>query len=98
MTFPSGSTLVFVLGFPSVRSNTGLKFWSWVGGPIPQLGNSYNSTEYLLTGNYNNYYLLSLNYSQETLLDILYLFSIFLVSLKIFLQKREQETKSSSLK
>jgi hypothetical protein len=38
MVFPSVSAPLFVLAFPLDRSNSGLKFLRWVGGPIPQLG------------------------------------------------------------
>ena len=38
MAFPSVSAPLFVPVFPLDRSNSGLKFWRWVGGPIPQLG------------------------------------------------------------
>ena len=37
MTFPSVSTLHFVLIFPLDRSNSGLKIWRCVGDPIHQL-------------------------------------------------------------
>jgi hypothetical protein len=37
MTFPSISVPLFVPVFPLDRSNSGLKFLRWVGGPIPQL-------------------------------------------------------------
>ena len=36
MAFPLVSVLLFVPVFPLDRSNFGLKFWRWVGGPIPQ--------------------------------------------------------------
>ena len=38
MAFPSVSAPLFVPVFPLDRSNSGLKFLRWVGGPIPQLG------------------------------------------------------------
>jgi hypothetical protein len=38
MAFPSVSALVFVPAFPIDRSNSGLIFLRWVGGPIPLLG------------------------------------------------------------
>ena len=38
MAFPSVSAPLFVPIFPLDRSNSGLKFWRWMGGPIPQLG------------------------------------------------------------
>ena len=38
MVFPSVSAQHFVPVFPLERSNSGLKFWRCVGGPIPQLG------------------------------------------------------------
>jgi hypothetical protein len=46
MAFPSVSVLLFVPVFPSDRSNSGLKFWKWVGGPIPQLGEPYLTSGY----------------------------------------------------
>jgi hypothetical protein len=36
--FPSDSVPLSVPVFPLDRSNSGLKFWRWVGGPIPQPG------------------------------------------------------------
>jgi hypothetical protein len=38
MPFPSVSALLFVPVFPLDRSNSGLKFWKWVGGPNPSTG------------------------------------------------------------
>jgi hypothetical protein len=38
MAFPPVSVLLFVPVFPLDRSNSGLKFWRWVGSPIPQWG------------------------------------------------------------
>jgi hypothetical protein len=37
MAVSSVSAPFFVLIFPLDRSNSGLKFWRWVGGPIPQI-------------------------------------------------------------
>jgi hypothetical protein len=38
MAFPSVSAPLFVPVFSLERKNSGLHFWRWVGGPIPQLG------------------------------------------------------------
>ena len=38
MAFPSVSPPHFVPIFPLDKSNSGLKIWRWMGGPIPQLG------------------------------------------------------------
>jgi hypothetical protein len=38
MAFASVSALFFVPAFPLDRSNSGLIFFRWVGGPIPQPG------------------------------------------------------------
>ena len=38
MAFPLVSVPLFVPVFPLDRNNSELKFWRWVGGPIPQLG------------------------------------------------------------
>jgi hypothetical protein len=38
MAFPSVSAPLFVPVFVLDRSNSGLKFWRWVGGPISQVG------------------------------------------------------------
>jgi hypothetical protein len=38
MAFPLVFVPLFVSVFPLDRSNSGLKFWRWVGGPIPQPG------------------------------------------------------------
>jgi hypothetical protein len=51
MAFPSVSAPLFVPVFPLDRSNSGLKFWRWVGGPIPQLGSHAYLIKLRLTSN-----------------------------------------------
>jgi hypothetical protein len=48
MAFTSVSVPLFVPVFPLEWSNTQLKFWKWVGGPIPQTGEPYITSGYVL--------------------------------------------------
>jgi hypothetical protein len=61
MAFPSVSTPLFVPVFPLDRNNSGLKFWRWVGGPIPQLGSCALSLGMVLTGSPSTLWSISAN-------------------------------------
>jgi hypothetical protein len=50
MAFPSFSVPLFVLVFLLDRSNSGLKFWRWVGGSIPELESHAKPLDRVSTG------------------------------------------------
>jgi hypothetical protein len=50
MAFPSVSAPLFVPVFPLDGSNSGLKFWRWVGGPISQPGGHAYPLDMVSTG------------------------------------------------
>jgi hypothetical protein len=50
MAFLSVSAPLFVPAFPFVRRNSGLTFFRWVDGPIPQMGGSAYPLDIVSTG------------------------------------------------